>query len=1426
MADISAPHLSSDGTRPGVPRSPAFLAGGGELGSLMRAKDWSQTPLGPPETWPQSLKTAVRIMFTSRQPIWVGWGPELIYLYNDPYKAIVGGKHPEALGRPTQVVWREIRDVIGPMLSTAMAGDEGTYVESQLLIMERHGYREETYYTFSYSPIPNDDGSPGGIICANTDDTRRVIGERQLALLREISARTINARTWQEAAAGAQSALATNSRDVPFALLFLSRPEVPGLTLAGLSGIERTHPAAGAAGAGIWPLEEAIAAREIIELDDIPQRLTVPLPSGAWSEAPTRVALVPLVGAGETGRSGVLVVGLSPFRLLDENYRNFLGLIGNQIASSIASADAYEEERRRAQALAELDRAKTEFFSNVSHEFRTPLTLMLGPVEDMLEKSYTELTPATKNQLEIVHRNSLRLLRLVNTMLDFSRIEAGRVEASFSPVDLAAVTAELASVFRAAIERAGLRFIVDCPPLREPAYVDRDMWEKIVLNLLSNAFKFTLAGEIELKLSAEAGQAVLTVRDTGVGIPASDVERVFERFHRVKDSRGRTHEGTGIGLALVQELVRMHGGTIRAESVLNEGSRFILTLPLGREHLDAARIRTLPERLVENHRAAAFAQEAMRWIPGVVPSPDQAWARVGQAALPPGGGTSNEAAAGRPRVVWADDNADMRDYVQRLLAERFAVTAVSDGEAALEAIRANPPDIVLSDVMMPKLDGFGLLRALRADAALSNIPIILLSARAGEEARVEGVEAGADDYLIKPFSARELLARVEAHVKMARYRREADAALRESEARFRAIVEYSPLGVYVVDADFRLRHVNPTARPVFGEIPGLIGRDFAEVLRVLWPENFADELVRIFRHTMETGESYSNPERVEQRVDRDAVEVYQWRVDRIPMLDGRYGVVCYFRDISAEVRARRLVSESEERYRSLVSVITDVPWTADESGAFVVQQPAWEAYTGQRWEQHRGHGWTEAIHPDDRARLLAEWQVKRSGSGRHVTRGRLWNAARQEWRHFEVQATPLLEADGRVREWVGAVTDTEARMRAEEQLKSARDHALAANRAKDEFLATLSHELRTPLNPVLLASSEAARDPALPDAVRADFRMIADNVALQARLIDDLLDLSRITRGKLTLELTPLNIHEVMRDAAKTIAEDVAAKNIALSFELQATEPVAQVDPVRLRQVFWNVLKNAVKFTPAGGRVVVSSNNLPDANEFEIGVRDTGIGMGADELTRIFQPFVQGRHVSDEEGHSYGGLGLGLAISRMLVESHGGSIAAASPGVDQGSTITVRLPRVQATATSRNSANGFGHPLRSTATADQSGRRILFVEDHAPTRATLTTLLRRRGYSVVTAGTVAEAVEAAGKGEFDVLISDLGLPDGDGCMVIGELRRRKPDLPGVVISGYGMDTDLDRTRNAGFREHLTKPVSFDSLERALGRLFDTLPTAK
>lgn len=759
----------------------AVFPGASHMAARMQEFDWASSPLGEPADWPRSLTTAVRICLTSRFPMIVWWGPDLRFLYNDAYLPLLGTKHP-ALDKPGALVWSEIWHIIGPMLESVMTTGEATWSEDLLLPMNRHGYWEETYWTYSYSPVHDDAGAVRAVFTAVTDTTERVIGERRLATLRELGTQAGIARTVGEACELVTGVLGRAGADVPYSAIHV-RDDDGELALAAVTP--------GGGHADGWPLGEVLtdgAPRTVTDLTTTFGEL----PSGTWSTSPAEAMVLPLPGAPGTAAVGVIVLAASAGRALDESYRTFLGLVAQQTAALVNGALAYQAQQERAEELAALDAAKTTFFANISHEFRTPLTLILGPVAE-LEQTLGDADERVREEIAVIHRNALRLGRLVNNLLDFSRLEAGRMQARFEPVDLAAFTAELASVFRAAVERAGLRFEVDCPPLDRPVHVDRGMWEKVVLNLLSNAVKYTFDGEIRVRTAVDGEHAVVTVSDTGIGIDGTELPRLFERFHRIPSARARSNEGSGIGLALVRELVGMHGGTVAAESTPDAGTTFRIRLPLGTGHLPPEHLAPEPSAGgIAAETAEPYVQEALRWLPDGEPVPD--------VILAPAAGA---------RVLVADDNADMREYLARLLAEDYAVTAVRDGVEALGAATAEPPDLIISDVMMPRLDGLGLLAALRRDPRTAAVPVLLLSARAGQEASVDGLAAGADDYLVKPFSALELLARVRTTIRLAR--------LRTQHSRWRAaILDSLQEGFFVYDADGRVVEMNAACTELLG----------------------------------------------------------------------------------------------------------------------------------------------------------------------------------------------------------------------------------------------------------------------------------------------------------------------------------------------------------------------------------------------------------------------------------------------------------------------------------------------------------------------------------------------------------------------------------------------------------------------------------
>jgi PAS domain S-box-containing protein len=877
-----------------------------EMPRLVEGFDWASTPLGPAARWPDSLKTVVRILLTSRFPMWMAWGPDLAFIYNDAYRrTTLGKKHPWALGKPAEQVWHEIWNDIGPRIQQVMETGEASWDETLLLILERSGYPEETYHTFSYSPLSDSGGRIVGMLCVVMEDTVRVIGERQLASLSALAATLAGTISMQDVFAGIERGLA-NQKDMPCTLTYLLDDDDAHLKLVSRTGIDAGHPAAclvidPAETPSAWPFREILNANRAHTVENLLE-LFPDLPHGCWDKPPARARLVPIARQGQEKPVGIFIAALNPYRQFDAFYGGFLDLITGQIAASITNASAYEQERKRAEELAELDRAKTTFFSNVSHELRTPLTLILGPIEDAL----TNQSPPSPRNLELLHRNALRLLKLVNGLLDFVRIEVGKMRATFEATDLSALTAQLASVFRSAVERAGLQLVCDCPPLPEPVYVDREMWEKIILNLISNAFKSTFEGEIRISLRPAGEHVKVLVSDTGTGISESDLPNLFQRFRRIDGVRRRSHEGSGIGLALVRELVELHGGSIDVTSTVNVGTEFTVTLPFGHKHLTRESVvsdgvATTPLQ----GSAIAYVQEAMSWLgDGDRLKGKVAPGATGDESRPLG---SADSAERKPVILLADDNADMREYVSGLLGGRFQLVQTRTGKAALAETERGIPDLVLTDVMMPEMDGFAFVAALRKNPLTRTVPVIMLSARAGEEARIEGIDAGADDYLTKPFSARELVARVEGQLKLARLRKQAaDQQAALSLEIFKAkqfaweALEHIPDIFFTFDRDFRFTYVNAAG----AEIGRRLGKDMlGEPLFDLLPELRETVIESNFKRVMD--------ERIAMEFDYYYEPLASWFQYQVyPLPDD--GILMYARDITDKRKTEEALRKSEQ----------------------------------------------------------------------------------------------------------------------------------------------------------------------------------------------------------------------------------------------------------------------------------------------------------------------------------------------------------------------------------------------------------------------------------------------------------------------------------------------------------------------------------
>jgi signal transduction histidine kinase/FixJ family two-component response regulator len=727
---------------------PLFVVAG-EMGTVMAATDWRATPLGDPAGWAPALRTAAGVCLECRFPMLIMWGPELAMIYNDAFRPILAEKHPRSMGQAGAECWAEIWDEVGLMLRGVLESATTIWSEDQLMVLDRRGFDEDCYFTFSYSPIRSQVGDIEGVLVTVFETTEQVVGERRMSCLRELAEARADARSPSEVIERAAAVLDRFAPEVPFACLYLidEGREVQGAAFAGL--VE-------AVPAQAWPLPQLIASRSEVHIDGVDEVVRT-----VQTEPTARSALaLPVLGGVEPELRAVLVAGLHPRRAFDAEYRSFLALVVEDLAAGLASARVREQERAQAQALAALDEAKTRFFSNVSHEFRTPLTLLLGPLDDLLSGD-EPLSEGQRRALLLGRRNALRMRRLVNALLDLTQAEAGSLAPSFRPLDLAQYTTELASTFESAVASAGLELRVACRPLDGPAYVDIEMWEKIVLNLLSNALKHTWQGSIAVRLSSRGGSAELQVSDTGIGIAEEELPRLFERFHQAKGVRARSAEGSGIGLALVSELVGLHEGEVSVQSEVGRGTTFTVRIPLRPKAAGTAGRDRVGERPSASMAAQTFLAEAERWA-----AADDGIEDSGPAGSIPGGVSGG-------RVLVVDDNSEMRSYLRRVLAGHFEVETVPDGQAALAAIQSSRPDLVLTDVMMPELDGFEFLEAIRADPQTARLPVIMLSARAGQESSVGGLDAGADDYLVKPFSTIELIARVRSNLTASRAREEA-----------------------------------------------------------------------------------------------------------------------------------------------------------------------------------------------------------------------------------------------------------------------------------------------------------------------------------------------------------------------------------------------------------------------------------------------------------------------------------------------------------------------------------------------------------------------------------------------------------------------------------------------------------------------------
>jgi PAS domain S-box-containing protein len=942
------------------------------------------------------------------------------------------------------------------------------------------------------------------------------------------------------------------------------------------------------------------------------------------------------------------------------------------------------------------------------------------------------------------------------------------------------------------------------------------MWEKIVLNLLSNAFKFTFDGEITVSLRQHGNAVALRVKDTGSGILAEEMPRLFERFHRVENARGRTHEGSGIGLALVQELVKLHGGSVTAESIIGKGTTFTVTVPLGSAHLPADRIeegRSLGSTVTT---ANPYVVEALRWLPdeggaedggrSELPIYEELFPTPHRPSVPKGGDDW-------PRVLVADDNADMRQYVVRILSNRCRVEAVPDGATALAAAQEQPPDLILTDVMMPRLDGFGLLRELRADLRTSSLPVIMLSARAGEESRVEGMEAGADDYLVKPFSARELLARVSAHLQMARLRREASEAGQKERDWLQVTLTSIGDAVITTDTEGHITFMNRVAESLTAwTITEAEGQPLDAVFRIVNEQTrkgVENPAIRALRESVIVGLANHTAliakDGTERPIDDSAA----------PVKDGQghvVGCVLVFRDVTER---RRLEKENAARVaasRFLASIVessSDAIVSKSLDGIIRSWNAAAHLLFGYTAEQAVGKHISLIIPPDraDEENHIIS-RIRAGEPVDHFETVRLRSDGQPI--HVSLTISPIRDEAGRI---VGAskiARDITDRKQAEERIYGLLTALKDTDRRKDEFLATLAHELRGPLAPLRNMLEIMKRADANGDLIQQARSTMERQLGQLARLVDDLIDVSRISRNKIELRKERAELASIIHQSVEACRPQAEFEDHQLTVTLPPQPIYLHADPVRLAQVFSNILNNACKYTEPGGKIWLTAER--QGSEVAVKVKDTGLGIPPDKLNSVFEMFTQ---IDRTLERSQGGLGIGLTLVKRLVEMHDGTVTAHSEGPGKGSEFVVRLPILI-----EQPKHDTARPAVVTTTTP---RRILVVDDNTDSASSLAMLLKMTGNETQTAHDGLKALEAAERFRPELVLLDIGLPKLNGFDVCRRIREQSwgKNMVMVALTGWGQDEDRRKSKEAGFDQHMVKPVDLDALQAMLAALGGT-----
>lgn len=1353
----------------------------GEMGKRIQEYDWSQSELGPIETWPSFLINGLNLMLSSPLPMSLLWGPNSIIFYNDASIPNMGANHPSCFAQTLKTAFCEIFSNLQPTIDNVFKNGTSSLFEEKLFLT-RNNFKQECYFIWSSFPLYDEAGTIVGVINQVLETTKRVLSERRMELLRELATKMINCRTIEESLEKMKQIFNQHKHDIPFSLFYTHDKDKNQLLLRKFSGFNECNsipffiPKCINISSNEDQKEENHANSELSNLmkkyylkkenyliEDLEQKYGSFL-GEIYEESPKSAFLSPIISQEQGNLAkGLLIIGVIPRRQIDYDYREFLELISLQVSRSIDASEIHELKSKQIEMLDRLDKSKTIFFNNVSHEFRTPLTLMINPLEDSLIDTKDILSAQQYERQKLIHFNSLRLLKLVNALLDFSRIEEDRMKVIFEPTNLSSLTNELTNMFKSSIENVGLEFILDIPDYQDLVYVDREIYEKILFNLLSNALKFTLEGSITVRLRKieELHQMQLIVEDTGVGIPENEIDHIFERFYRVEGSKRRTYEGTGIGLSLLKELVKVHQGTIKVESKLEKGTKFIISFPLGISHL--------PKELLgkrESHEIGKigdlFIKEASKWIPST-PVSQNHMDSFKMNPLPSCPNDLEIQSSKNVKILVIDDIVDMCNYIKSILSLYWLVEIANDGEEALKYIYANkenPPNLIISDIMMPKLNGFELVKKLKCDPKLKLIPIILLSARSGEEAKIEGLQTGVDDYLIKPFSTKELIARARIQIKLGNLRmelqkkvenvtselaqkikeqiliekqRKVELALLAFEEKYHHLANLVPVGIFHINEEGYCSYINPA----FSKITGW---KLEDLQTKSWINLIHEEDRQSFLNEWSNNVDFNIALRL-MKFDQE----FFWAFIKL-VVDNEYidnskhnftGVLLDLTERKQLERARIEALEKEKEYERL---------RAEQSEQF----------------QNKQNEFIDTICHELRNPL-------------NGTLGSLY-VIRDEIENLE----NILEKEKALNIFLPFAQD--------------RNHSFKI-------------------------ISESLED-------------ISECTVYQTIIINDVLNLSKLNAEKFKLEEVPCDLKKLIQSVGKMYSGTLKRKNLYLNLQFPENEASLRTkcDPIQLKQIIINFVSNAIKFTKTGGITIsiVKSFNI-EKDEFRISIKDSGIGMSEEEKNKLFERYWQANNQVDY-GEKVAGTGLGLTISKKLIELMNGRIHVES---EKGNGTCFSF-NIICNALTQQEKDNFGSlspscshinflkdptPLFSSSCINPilNSKKVLIVEDNLINQKVLSNILKKEGYNYSIANNGEEAFQKYLNFDFNIILMDIEMPILNGYEATKKIRqyeaenKKDPGIPIICLSGNSREEHKEKAISVGFNDYLTKPYQKDTL---------------